>query len=96
MLAYPNGDQALAAIAAMPDPIHLLVTDVVLPGMNGQVLADHVRELRPGIRVLYTSGYTRTVIVDHGVVDEGIDFLAKPYTIGQLARRVRVLLDAPR
>jgi two-component system, cell cycle sensor histidine kinase and response regulator CckA len=71
----------------------LLVTDVVMPGMNGQVLMERLLELRPSMKVLFTSGYTANVIVHHGVLREGIEFLAKPYSLDLLAQRVREVLD---
>jgi len=75
--------------------IQLLFTDVVLPdGMNGRQLADEARRRRPGLRVLYTTGYTRNAIVHHGRLDPGIDFIGKPFTFEQLARRVRAILDS--
>lgn len=80
---------------AFAGEIHLLLTDVVLPQMSGKLLADRLRAARPGLRVLYCSGYTDSVISHHGVLDDGVAFLQKPYTPRQLARKVRSLLDAP-
>lgn len=75
--------------------IDLLFTDVVLPdGINGRQLADEARRRRPGLRVLYTTGYTRNAIVHHGRLDPGINFIGKPFTYEQLARRVRNILDS--
>ena len=65
-----------------------------MPGMNGRVLAERVAALLPEIRVLFVSGYTENFIVDRGVLKTGIEFLAKPYSIEQLSRRVREVLDA--
>ena len=73
--------------------VALLFTDVVLPGKNGQVLSDMARQLRPDIRVLFTTGYSRNAIVHHGRLDPGVNLLTKPFTIEQLAVRVRDILD---
>jgi hypothetical protein len=62
-------------------------------GMNGRMLADAARELRPGLKVLYTSGYTDNAIVHHGRVDEGIHLLSKPYRRADLARMVRIAIE---
>jgi PAS domain S-box-containing protein len=74
--------------------IDMLFTDVVLTGsINGRVLADQVSALRPGITILFTTGYTRNAIIHHGRLDEGIDFLGKPFTASALTQMVRKLLD---
>jgi two-component system, cell cycle sensor histidine kinase and response regulator CckA len=75
--------------------IHLLMTDVILPGMNGRRLADTLKTDRPGLKVLFNSGYTENVIVAHGVLEQGLHFISKPFSADALARKVRELLDAP-
>ncbi len=94
---YEHGSaaDALAWLAATDAPVDLLLTDVIMPAMNGGELADRVRALRPTIRVLFVSGYTADVIAHHGVLAPGVEFLAKPYTREALATRLRDLLDAP-
>jgi len=94
--AYPAPAHALLALPEMHPPPSLLVTDVVMPGMNGRALAERVTQLVPSMRVLFVSGYTENVIVQHGVLKDDIEFLAKPYSVDQLARRVRDVLDATR
>lgn len=94
VLQATDGEQALALVQHIQEEIHLLVTDVVMPGMSGAVLATGLRERIPALKVLYTSGYTENVIVHHGVLEEGIAFLPKPYRPSDLARRVREVLDA--
>ena len=90
------GDAA-AALAALKDNPHidLLFTDVVLPGgIHGGKLAEEVRKLRPGVRVLFTSGYTRNAIVHNGRLDPGVQLVTKPFTYEELADHVRRALDA--
>jgi two-component system, cell cycle sensor histidine kinase and response regulator CckA len=93
VLEAGNGREALELVQAYPGDIHLLLTDVVMPQMSGKQLAEHLLEARPDLRVIYVSGYTHNTIVHHGVLDEGITFLQKPYTSAMLARKVREVLD---
>ena len=96
VLVAGNGEDALALAGADGQPIHLLVTDVVMPGMNGRQLAGRLAQTHPETRTLFTSGYTENIIAHHGVLDRGIEFLSKPYTLEILTRRVREVLDKPR
>jgi DNA-binding response OmpR family regulator len=73
--------------------IHLLMTDVVMPGMNGRDLARNLLSLYPTLKHLFMSGYTADVVAHHGIVDEGVNFLQKPFSIGDLAAKVREVLD---
>jgi DNA-binding response OmpR family regulator len=75
--------------------IHLLLTDVILPGMNGKVLSEELRLLRPQIKVLFTSGYTADVISRRGVLEREMAYLPKPFTPDSLAAKVREVLAAP-
>ena len=77
------------------EPLHLLLTDVVMPGMNGRELAARLAERRSGLRVLFTSGYGEEVIARHGVLEPGVLLLQKPYALARLASRVREALQAP-
>lgn len=88
-----DGDEALLVSGQHPGPLHLMVTDVVMPGMSGRTLADCLIALRPGMKVLYMSGYTDNAIVRHGV-KPGMVFLQKPFTADVLLRKVREILDA--
>ena len=93
VFSFAGGALVLEWLETWTAPIHLLLTDVIMPGMNGKMLAEHVRTVRPEIRVLYASGYTANVIVQHGVLKPGVEFLAKPFTAASLATTVRELLD---
>ena len=73
----------------------LLFSDVVMPGLTGRQLADEAVKLMPDLRVVFTTGYTRNAVVHNGVLDPGTDFLPKPFTIDQLAAKIREVLDRP-
>ena len=91
VLVAENGLQALRLLR-VHDSIDLLFTDVVMPGMGGRELAEQARKLRPGLRVLYTSGYTENAIVHHGRLDPGVLLLNKPYRRIELAQKIRAAL----
>jgi DNA-binding response OmpR family regulator len=76
-------------------PIHLIVTDVVMPRMSGRELTSRLRELRPGVRVLYMSGYTENLTDVPEVLDAGSGFVQKPFSPEYLAQKVREILDMP-
>ena len=94
VLAAGSAEEALGLARAHAGPIHLLLTDVVMPAMNGRQLADALCASRPELRRLFSSGYTADLIAHHGVLDEGVVFLQKPYSARELASRVREALDA--
>ena len=96
VLAAADGEGALALSHAFPGPIDLLVTDVVMPGMNGRELADRLTRSRPGVQVLYVSGYTEDSELLAGLTAETRSLLPKPFTSLDLARRVRAALDEAR
>jgi PAS domain S-box-containing protein len=91
----PNAAEAIKAAQRHAGPIHLLVTDVVMPHIGGRELARRLAVERPRMRVLYMSGYTDDAVVQHGVVDPSIAFLPKPITPDMLLGKVRETLDAP-
>jgi hypothetical protein len=93
VLAAANGQEALRLSAAHSGPIHLLVTDLVMPGMSGRQLATAIQAARPGTRVLFLSGYTANAAVQNGVVQGGEHFLAKPFTGEDIEGRIRRILD---
>jgi PAS domain S-box-containing protein len=95
VLEADSGDEALAIYKQHDGQIDLVMTDVVMPQMSGRELAQRVEILHPGIKVLYMSGYTDDAIVHHGLLDQEIAFLQKPFTPDVLMRKVREVLDAP-
>jgi PAS domain S-box-containing protein len=95
VITASNPTEAAQVCERYEGPIHLLLTDVVMPTMSGPQLAEHVAFLRPGLKVLYISGYTDNAIVPHGILEEGVQFLQKPFTRDSLTRKVREVLEAP-
>ena len=93
--AFGSGSAAILTARGMPEPPDLLLTDVVMPEMNGRQLAEEIRRLCPGIRVVYSSGYADNVLQQHGVAQERVEFLPKPYSAEELARSVRAALERP-
>ena len=94
VLTAASGEEALHLLERHEQQVHLVVTDVVMPGMSGRTLAKRSNGTRPGMKVLYMSGYTDDVIVRHGMLDEGMPFLGKPFTVVDLTRKVREVLDS--
>ena len=95
VLQAGDGPSGLELLRRHSDPIDLLLTDVVMPGMSGPEIAQAVTSMRPGTQVLYMSGYTDSAIGHHGVLEPGIAFLQKPFSADDLTRKVRALLDEP-
>jgi len=93
VLAARSGVEALEIIAQHPTQIHLMVTDVVMPGMNGRELAQLACAKRSDLKVLYVSGYTGEAVLQHRLLEPGVAFLQKPFTPDVLARKARELLD---
>jgi PAS domain S-box-containing protein len=94
VMVAPDGAAALRLAAAHDGPVHLLLTDIVMPGMNGRELAEQLGATRPGMALLCMSGYTDDTIVQHGVLTSDIQLLQKPFTPEALLARVREVLDA--
>jgi CheY-like chemotaxis protein len=94
VLEASTGKEALRTAQEFEGKIHLLLTDVVMPEMSGKALAAQIETARPGIKVLFVSGYTNNAIVHHGVLDSNVAFLQKPFTTDVLARKVREVIDS--
>ncbi|WP_246716791.1 MULTISPECIES: response regulator [unclassified Methylocystis] len=90
-LAAGNGAEALALIDANPQ-IALLFTDIVMPDMNGSALAEQALRRRPDLKVVFTTGFSRNAVIHNGVLDRGVNFLPKPFSIEQLAQKIGAVL----
>jgi len=88
-----GGTEALAAVEKLEGRVHLLLTDVVMPGMNGRELSQELTARYPNVRVLFMSAYTEDEVILHGVRVAEVDFISKPFTIDGLRRKVRIILD---
>ena len=96
VIEAPSGMNALAIVEQRSRPsIDLLFTDVIMPELNGKQLSERILEFYPETRVLFTSAYTGNAIVHHGVLNEGVTLLQKPFTPSALANKVREVLDHP-
>jgi two-component system, cell cycle sensor histidine kinase and response regulator CckA len=95
VLVAPDATSALSRARECTERIDLIFTDVVLPGMNGRDLSDRLTAIHPEAKVLFASGYTENVIVHHGVVDQGTNFIGKPFSLMALAKKLRSVLDGP-
>ena len=94
LMQAANGDAALKLCGTYPEEIHLLITDVVMPGINGHDLANSLRAFRPHIKVLYISGHSQELIRKQGIVFESSSFLQKPFTPITLLEKVRETLES--
>ncbi len=93
VLEAKDSKDALAQMGSHAGPVHLLLTDVVMPGINGRELYEKAARKQPGLKVLYMSGYTDNVIARRGVLEDGVHFIHKPFSIRSLAAKVREILD---
>jgi CheY-like chemotaxis protein len=93
VLEAANGGAALLICENHTEPIHLLLTDIIMPEMSGSRLAERLRQLQPAMKVIFLSGYPDDAIVHQGVLDEGTNFIQKPFAPDALARHVREVLD---
>jgi signal transduction histidine kinase/ActR/RegA family two-component response regulator len=93
ILEAAQGSEALPLCKEHRNPIHLVLADVVMPGLDGRELAERVKSFHPGMKVLYMSGYTDNAIIHHGVLEKGMNYIQKPFTLDGLARKVREVLD---
>jgi CheY-like chemotaxis protein len=93
VIAMPNAQAALQCLNDGKTSVDLLLTDVIMPGMNGRELATRALKSKPNLQVIYMTGYSRNAVVHQGRLDEGVDLLQKPVSQGELATRVRVALD---
>ena len=96
VLTAANGSEGLQVCEDFPEPIDLIITDVIMPQMSGRELAERARTLRPGTRVLYMSGFTDDAVVRHGVIADEMCFIQKPFSPDSLAAKAREILDGAR
>ena len=94
VLQAEDGPQALALAQSHPGPIGMMLTDVIMPGMNGRELADRLKEVRPDTRVLFMSGYTDRIMSPDGLLDPSVAYLQKPFTADQLSAAVLAVLQS--
>jgi two-component system, cell cycle sensor histidine kinase and response regulator CckA len=88
-----SAEQAIETAQGFSGPIHLLLTDVIMPGMSGRQLAEQILSKRPQTKIVYMTGYTDDMVVQHKVLEPGVQMLQKPFTRSDLAQKVRSALD---
>ena len=93
VITCPDAQSAKVVLAQSERPISLMLTDIVMPGQNGKQLGDEAQKLRPGLKIIYMTGYSRNAIVHQGRLDPGVDFVQKPISQADLANRIRQALD---
>ncbi len=93
VLTAESPDEAIRLAKDHTDKIHLLMSDVVMPEMNGRDLARQITAIYPDIRLLFISGYTANVIAHHGILDDGVAFMQKPFSMADMTAKVREILD---
>jgi YesN/AraC family two-component response regulator len=93
VLEASSGEEALRVAFAHAAPIHLVLTDVLMPGIHGPELVKRLEERRPAIRSLYMSGHADDALLHHGILEGGLSFLEKPFTRSELTKKVREILD---
>jgi CheY-like chemotaxis protein len=93
VLEASQGSEALPLCKEYQKPIHLMLADVVMPGLDGRELAERAKSFHPEMKVLYMSGYTENTIIHHGVLEKGLNYIQKPFTVEGLVRKVREALD---
>jgi CheY-like chemotaxis protein len=94
VLACNDPAEAVERVAKYEEEIDMVVTDIVMPGMNGRVLYEKISELRPNLKVLYMSGYAANAIINRGMVEPGIHYIQKPFSVAAISKKVRDVLDA--
>jgi CheY-like chemotaxis protein len=94
VLMANGSDEAMQVVRNAHEPIDLLLTDVIMPGLNGRVLAEQIRALRPEVRVLYMSGYAEDLITHRGVLEPGLAFLPKPFSAHLLLEKIQQVLES--
>jgi CheY-like chemotaxis protein len=94
VIAAATPAEMLSTINSLSCPARLLITDVVMPMMNGRELADRVKEIHPDIKCLFMSGYTSNIIAHQGILDEGVHFMEKPFTLKVLATKIQMVLGS--
>jgi DNA-binding response OmpR family regulator len=96
VLVAENPQKAIDLASSYPDTIDLLLSDVIMPGMNGVRLYERLRATRPDLQVIFMSGYPDDVIEHHGIIDAGAPFFQKPFSVAGLIEKVRAILDSSR